>query len=182
MKTIKPSLAIGILMTTTFASHAISVVSTQANPANGHAYYLLSPATWTDAELFGQTLGGHLVTINDAAENIWVYNNLNVGDDGRNAWIGLYNLEFPSGNWSWISGEPATFIQWAPDQPDFPGEYYGHYFGGGNPNPFTPGDWNNLAGNVALYGIVEVVPEPSVWSLGALGFLGHIMVRRRKSC
>ena len=42
------------------------------NPANGHSYYFLSQNTWTGAEAEAVTLGGHLVTINNAAENQWV--------------------------------------------------------------------------------------------------------------
>jgi hypothetical protein len=44
------------------------------NPANGHSYYLLSFDTWSNSEAEAVTLGGHLVTINDAAEQSFVYN------------------------------------------------------------------------------------------------------------
>ena len=43
------------------------------NAANGHAYYLLTTNTWTQSENEAIALGGHLVTINDDAENDWVY-------------------------------------------------------------------------------------------------------------
>ena len=36
------------------------------NPANGHTYYLLTQNTWTASEAEAVTLGGHLVTANDA--------------------------------------------------------------------------------------------------------------------
>src|SRR5262245_43477031 len=44
------------------------------NAAIGHAYYLLSVNTGTASEAYARELGGHLVTINDAAENQWVLN------------------------------------------------------------------------------------------------------------
>ncbi len=43
------------------------------NPANGHIYYLLSQNTWSNAEAEAVSLGGHLATIRNAAENQWVY-------------------------------------------------------------------------------------------------------------
>ena len=41
---------------------------------NGHRYYFLSNDTWAASEAFALTLGGHLVTIDDAAENAFVEN------------------------------------------------------------------------------------------------------------
>ena len=60
------------------------------NAANGHLYYLLDSNSWTAAEAEAMTLGGHLVTINDMAENHWVYTNF-ITYDGvqRPLWIGL---------------------------------------------------------------------------------------------
>ena len=47
------------------------------NPGPGHTYYLLTQNTWTASEAEAVTLGGHLVTINDSAENDWVLNTFN---------------------------------------------------------------------------------------------------------
>ena len=44
------------------------------NAANTHAYFLLNSNTWTTSEAEAVGLGGHLATINDAAENQWVLN------------------------------------------------------------------------------------------------------------
>jgi hypothetical protein len=38
------------------------------NAANGHSYYLLSDTSRTASEAEARGLGGHLVTINDAAD------------------------------------------------------------------------------------------------------------------
>ena len=42
-------------------------------PGNGHTYYLLSQDTWTASETQAEVMGGHLATINDAAEQSWVF-------------------------------------------------------------------------------------------------------------
>src|SRR5580765_6641255 len=61
------------------------------NAANAHAYYLLSSNTWTASEAEAVGLGGHLVTINDAAENQWVLNTFFplTGVPYASLWIGL---------------------------------------------------------------------------------------------
>jgi len=75
------------------------------NPANGHFYYLTGPAFWADAEAQAIGLGGHLVTINDAAENAWIYNTFSsFGGVPRELSIGLTD-EGHEGVWTWVSGE-----------------------------------------------------------------------------
>ena len=97
-----------------FASQAWAVVVLGPinNPANGHDYYLLSQGCWTAAEAEAITLGGHLVTINDQAENDFVFNtfaNLHPNDD---LWIGFSDVTV-EGMFEWVSGEPVTFTNWA---------------------------------------------------------------------
>jgi hypothetical protein len=56
------------------------------NPANHHLYYLLDAASWTRSEAESLSMGGHLVTINDEAENNWVTDTFALD---RNLWIGF---------------------------------------------------------------------------------------------
>ena len=88
------------------------------NPANGHEYYLLTQSNWTDAEAQAVALGGHLATINDAAENAWVVSNFSeYGGVHRCLWIGL-NDEAVEGTFAWVSGEPVTYTNWGAGEPN----------------------------------------------------------------
>ncbi len=89
------------------------------NAANAHAYYLLSANTWWASEAEARGLGGHLVTINDAAENQWVLNTFFplTGVPYAWLWIGL-NDEANEGQFVWASGEPVAFTYWYPGEPN----------------------------------------------------------------
>src|SRR5215217_4463413 len=68
-----------ILLPLTAASNcpADVVSGPRLNPANGHAYYLVKPTTfsngtWSQTRAAALALGGDLATINDADENAFV--------------------------------------------------------------------------------------------------------------
>ena len=86
------------------------------NEANGHAYYLLNPMTWTEAEDTARLLGGNLVTINDAAEDAWVRETF-ANESQVGLWTGL-NDEESEGEFVWSSGQPVSYTNWSGGQPD----------------------------------------------------------------
>jgi hypothetical protein len=149
------------------------------NPANGHTYYLLGPGTWTESEAYAQTLGGHLATINDAAENAWVFANVNSGPT-MIPWIGL-NDSNADGIWTWSSGEPVTYLNWAPGEPNFLPEFPHYFVNIYAQNTAYAGQWNNSPDSDVLYGIAEVVPEPSALAMVVLGAVGYIARKRRSA-
>ena len=129
------------------------------NGANGHTYYLLSANTWMASEAEAQGLGGHLVTINDAAENQWVVSTFYplAGFD-KTLWIGL-NDAANQGHFVWASAEPVTYTNWYPGGPsNGSGEDYGAMFR----SVFAPlnGTWNVILNPTPLtFGVVEVSPS-----------------------
>lgn len=153
------------------------------NPANGHSYYFLSPNTWTASESEAISLGGHLATINDDAEHAFLLSRFgSFGNVQRLLWIGL-NDSAVEGQFVWVSGEPSTYTNWAPGEPnnvngneDFVAMYY--------PNHSTNGRWNDWNDRTSdpiglpFHGVVEVVPEPLGASLSLS--LSGLLLRRRQ--
>ncbi|MHA3775569.1 DUF7453 family protein [Verrucomicrobiota bacterium sgz303538] len=136
------------------------------NPANGHQYYLLSESDWVTSENVAKNLSGHLVTINDAAENQWVFDTFSAfGGVNRSLWLGL-NDAATEGSFVWASGEPVTYTNWTAGTPDNGSgvKGYAHMhkpgaFGGQWDGTVSP---NTSAGLDPICGVVEVFFEPIV--------------------
>lgn len=79
------------------------------NPENGHAYKKISCKDWHDAQQKAIEQDAHLVSINNAAEQAWVYSVF--GQKETPFWIGLNDVE-KEGIWQWDSGEPVTYTHW----------------------------------------------------------------------
>jgi hypothetical protein len=155
------------------------------NPATGHNYYLLGQSTWTDAESQALGLGGHLTTVNDAAEQSWIYSTFSTyGGVSRNLWIGLITGGADGAvrsNYYWVNGETSTYRNWYDGQPI---ESIEHYAGIIAPGNFASSGWNNYSdvssdgysGTTVLpmCGVVEVVPEPSI--CGMMFWGGALMI------
>ena len=91
---------------------------------NGHLYAVTeSPSSWFDAEAIAVAHGGHLVTINNQAEQDWLNATFPSGEPFH-PWIGLWqdpndpNYSEPGGGWVWVDGDPATYRNWAPGEPN----------------------------------------------------------------
>ena len=147
---------------------------------NGKEYLLVSPNSWSGAQAEAVTLGGNLVTLDDAAEDAWVFGAFESywGTGQYGGWIG-YNDTASEGVFSWVSGESSSYTNWNIGEPNQAGDEDGvHYW----PN----GAWNDLNVDNRLYGIVERpirngVPEGGAGlallgiALGGLGLLKRRM-------
>ena len=163
-----PLTILSLFLAAPVASAQLAILDTQVNPANGNTYHLLDESTWTAAEAEAVVLGGNLVTINDAAENLWVFNSFgNFGAQSRDLWIGLNDFAV-EGTYVWSSGQLSSYINWAPGQPDNNGgttgvgEDYCHIYG--YQSQWGPELWNDMfnatpgsAGwSPGYYGVVEI--------------------------
>ncbi len=122
------------------------VIGIATNPANGHLYYLLSANGWLEAENEAVSLGGHLATINDPAEQDWVWATFGPDSSFQTGplWIGLNDV-VEEGAFVWSSGEPAGFTYWKPGEPrgDVPNEDYVAMDTANQPPVGNPGRWND---------------------------------------
>ena len=152
--------AVAFLLGLSASSHSAVVTGPVTNPANGHLYYLLSQGTWTASEAEAQSMGGHLVTINDAAEDAWVYQQFaSYGGVVHNLWIGLTDAA-SEGTWVWTSGEALSYTHWVPGDPNNlpPSENYGIMWGANSGFAYN-GFWNDLpdsANSYPAFGVVEI--------------------------
>lgn len=172
------------LMASAFNTYAAVLSGPVTNPANGHTYTLLDTATWTSSESEAVTLGGHLVTINSAEENDWVYDTfvplLPTGDNiFAIIWLG-YNDAAQEGTFVWIDTAPTTYTNWVPGQPDnaHGGQHYAFMYTPSSipqlPSAFR--QWDDHTNDpytwgATPFGLVEAVPEPSTWLLFSFGAL-----------
>lgn len=177
---------VGVIMGTLVWCGGVAWAEPILWPVNGHYYDVVhSAVTWDQAHAAANNLSwlgvaGHLATVTSAEENLFLTNKF-----GATAlhlhWLGGYQppgSPEPGGGWTWVTGEPFTFLGWSPGEPNN---------AGGNedricfdhPVQAWGKPWNDLAGSTRANGyVVEFpVPEPSAGLLFALPVL---MARRRR--
>ena len=173
------STAVCIIALNSPRAHGV-VLDTRFNPITGHIYHLLGQSTWTDAEAEAVSLGGNLVTVNNAEEDAWIGDTFLSEDPNRLFWIGLNDVG-QEGVWQWTSGEPFSYANWQLGEPNNAGDFEdvvrkefccGHI-----------GDWNDANALAdSLHGIVEVnVPEPSSMALATVAMATFGLIRRRRA-
>ncbi|MFN0728956.1 HYR domain-containing protein [Polaribacter gochangensis] len=114
---------------------------------NGHSYFLSNTKTTPEiAHANAIAAGGHLATISDASENLFVSNFI-----ADKIWIGHTDRD-TEGQWKWITNEPVSYTNWAPGEPNNAGgneDWAVINWSGNNP------DWNDWYFNSTAYYAIE---------------------------
>lgn len=122
------------------------------DPWNGHKHRLLSTASWTAASSAFFDAGTNFVTVRNGRENEWLRQSLLNNVSGWSAGPGYIGLSDAAveGNFVWTSGQPLTFTNWAPGEPNN---------GGGNEDSVelfnVDGRWNDVSTAVELPAISD---------------------------
>lgn len=175
-----------------------TVIDTQT--FSGHTYKLLSASSWQAAQTEAQSLGGNLVTVNNAAENNFIlttFGHQAITAAGANyagkvnLWLGINDVDV-EGTFKWISGLSSSFTDWFDGQPQdhsVDEDFGGIRVRGSNAN-VPVGHWIDIVSDSRLgdksFGVVEIVsgsaenppaPEPGTFILASLG--GALLTAQR---
>ncbi|MEM6449504.1 MAG: NF038122 family metalloprotease [Cyanobacteria bacterium P01_D01_bin.105] len=85
-----------------------------AQAYNGNTYLLSNVGSWEEAQAEARSLGGNLVTINDAVEEAWLHDSFGTAGE---LWIGLTD-QAVEGQFEWVNGEAVTYTNWSPNEPN----------------------------------------------------------------
>jgi Lectin C-type domain. len=137
------------------------------NPANGHFYTLLSSNTWTGSQAEAVAMGGNLATIDDMAENNWVFDTFSGGQ--RNLWIGLNDVDL-NDVFTWADGTAFTFSNWdlANNQPDLGPQHWVFIVQGDLGHGLNARKWHDIEDDPGsefawvgpIFGVVEQATAP----------------------
>jgi len=130
----------------------IALLGDVTNEVTGVRYVATTATTWTAAEALAVTLGGHLVSIGDADEQDFVWQNFrNLGGVDRRIWIG-FNDATTEGAFEWSDGTVAKYTNWNAGEPNNSGgtEDYAEMLG-------STGKWNDLSNSGSGFPHIAVI-------------------------
>lgn len=139
----------------------MGILHSAVNPANNNTYHLLTASSWEDAASYARSLDGFLVTIDDDAENAWLFDTFASWDNqSRHLWTGLSD-HAEEGQYRWHDGTPFLYRAWGEDQPSEGGDEDFVHIASTNMGNIDPGTWNDLENDpqyFPVYGVVELGP------------------------
>ena len=121
------------------------------NPDNGHWYLALSEMSWDNAKNYCTSRNGHLVTIEDDEENMFVYNL------APHALLGVTDRD-SEGHWVLVTGQEMNYTNWCEGEPNNCGsrEVYGYcisenYITFHDDPRCLSGEWNDVSSSEGSY-------------------------------
>ncbi len=93
--------------------------------------------SWEEARDYCLSIGGHLATLTSREENDYVFRMITEAG----IWSAYFGFSdsVEEGVWTWVTGEPISFLNWAPGEPNgYGGENYGMFYG-----ELSDGTWND---------------------------------------
>lgn len=159
---------VGLLLACGQAANAQWIQWKSAKGGNNHWYRLTAVGSWEEAEAGAVAEGGHLVTINDAAEQGFLNDNFpRLTSEDPPIWIGLFQIPEsaePAGGWVWVSGESVTYTNWHGGEPNDGDAATSEDFA--EMHHFAPGSgqglWNDRVGDAPRPGVIEKIGPPGV--------------------
>jgi len=126
---------------------------------NGHYYEAVAAPggiTWSNANYVATTRGGYLATLTSSAENAFAFASVEKDtaywyrEPQSGNWFGPWlggvqpdGSSEPEGGWKWVTGEPFSYRNWSPYQPNNSGGNENRLqMGGGLTSPV--GTWNDV--------------------------------------
>lgn len=121
------------------------------NPLNGHYYQIVEGVlSWAEANeiathMLYLNMTGYLATITSVQEQNLVFGLMNTAHVVL--WIGGRDT-VSEGTWTWVTGEPWTYANWYPGEPNnqYGNEDYLVIFGPGDVRALADGRWNDENG------------------------------------
>ncbi|MCO5297798.1 MAG: PEP-CTERM sorting domain-containing protein [Fimbriimonadaceae bacterium] len=167
---------------------------------NGHWFQVVLIAgtdhSWSAARAEAQAMTGpqgqavDLATLTSEAENAFafgladnpIYWAIDASNNNQGPYLGAYQppgSSEPAGGWTWVTGEPWSFTQWAGNEPNNNGgdESVLQFFANGTGRAATWNDMTDAPGGPQLAFVAEAVPEPA--SIAALTLGLGVLVGRR---
>ena len=120
----------------------------------GHIYkFIPTRKSWNKAKLEAEKMGGYLVCIDSDKEQSFISELVSINGKVRPTWIGLTDEEV-EGEWKWVNGAKAGYVNWQPNQPDN-GDFWGAkqncaWLGWCNST-----QWDDMWEFATLYSVVE---------------------------
>lgn len=108
---------------------------------NGHTYAVINQTlSWSDGKILCESLGGHLVSVNNEAEQNYLNELMQKTGTYKAYWTGGYKRVLTN-TWTWLTDEDFGYTNWDLGEPNFENEDKVYMYG--DNSIAALGTWNN---------------------------------------